>query len=157
MSANQPGIERVVTHGTFSLDGGNWEVDNNIWVVGDDSEVIVIDAAHDATGGHDAGSHDAADAGLPGFDAGLPALDAGFPPPFDAGFTPFDATLPPFDAGLFDVNFPPFPDAGLPPFDAGLFDVNFPPFPDAAAFFDASSFFDAGSTVSGTRDAGRDH
>ena len=49
MSANQPGIERVVTHGTFSLDGGNWEVDNNIWVVGDDSEVIVIDAAHDAT------------------------------------------------------------------------------------------------------------
>ena len=49
MSANQPGIERVVTHGTFSLDGGNWEVDNNIWVIGDDSEVIVIDAAHDAT------------------------------------------------------------------------------------------------------------
>ena len=49
MSANQPGIERVVTHGIFSLDGGNWEVDNNIWVVGDDSEVIVIDAAHDAT------------------------------------------------------------------------------------------------------------
>lgn len=41
-------IERVVTHGTFELDGGSWEVDNNIWIVGNDSEVIVIDAAHDA-------------------------------------------------------------------------------------------------------------
>jgi glyoxylase-like metal-dependent hydrolase (beta-lactamase superfamily II) len=41
-------IERVVTHGTFELDGGSWEVDNNIWLVGDDSDVIVIDAAHDA-------------------------------------------------------------------------------------------------------------
>jgi glyoxylase-like metal-dependent hydrolase (beta-lactamase superfamily II) len=41
------GIERVVTHGTFELDGGSWEVDNNIWIVGDESEVIVIDAAHD--------------------------------------------------------------------------------------------------------------
>ena len=47
MSA-QPGIERVVTHGTFELDGGSWEVDNNIWIVGDAKEVIVIDAAHDA-------------------------------------------------------------------------------------------------------------
>jgi glyoxylase-like metal-dependent hydrolase (beta-lactamase superfamily II) len=41
-------IERVVTSGTFSLDGGTWEVDNNVWLVGDDSEVLVIDAAHDA-------------------------------------------------------------------------------------------------------------
>jgi glyoxylase-like metal-dependent hydrolase (beta-lactamase superfamily II) len=41
-------IERVVTHGTFELDGGSWEVDNNIWIIGDDSEVIVIDAAHNA-------------------------------------------------------------------------------------------------------------
>jgi glyoxylase-like metal-dependent hydrolase (beta-lactamase superfamily II) len=41
-------IARVVTHGTFELDGGSWEVDNNIWVVGDDSEVVVFDAAHDA-------------------------------------------------------------------------------------------------------------
>ena len=41
-------IQRVVTHGTFELDGGSWEVDNNIWIVGDGSEVIVIDAAHDA-------------------------------------------------------------------------------------------------------------
>src|SRR6476660_55655 len=41
-------IGRVVTHGVFELDGGSWEVDNNIWVVGDDSQVVVFDAAHDA-------------------------------------------------------------------------------------------------------------
>lgn len=41
-------IEHLVTSGTFSLDGGTWDVDNNVWIVGDDSEVIVIDAAHDA-------------------------------------------------------------------------------------------------------------
>ncbi|KYH44557.1 MBL fold metallo-hydrolase [Branchiibius sp. NY16-3462-2] len=41
-------VEKVVTSGTFSLDGGTWEVDNNVWLVGDDHEVIVIDAAHDA-------------------------------------------------------------------------------------------------------------
>lgn len=41
-------IARVVTSGTFELDGGSWAVDNNIWLVGDDSEVIVFDAAHTA-------------------------------------------------------------------------------------------------------------
>ncbi|WP_306191948.1 MBL fold metallo-hydrolase [Streptomyces sp. MK5] len=41
-------IEHLVTSGTFELDGGSWEVDNNVWLVGDDREVIVIDAAHDA-------------------------------------------------------------------------------------------------------------
>ncbi|WP_327087444.1 MBL fold metallo-hydrolase [Nonomuraea sp. NBC_01738] len=41
-------IDRVITHGTFSLDGGTWEVDNNVWLVGDAREVVVIDAAHDA-------------------------------------------------------------------------------------------------------------
>ncbi|MDF5751230.1 MBL fold metallo-hydrolase [Spongiactinospora sp. TRM90649] len=40
-------IERVVTSGVFALDGGTWEVDNNVWIVGSDEEVIVIDAAHD--------------------------------------------------------------------------------------------------------------
>ncbi|MFC4224290.1 MBL fold metallo-hydrolase [Lysinibacter cavernae] len=40
-------IQNLVTSGTFSLDGGTWDVDNNVWVVGDDSEVIVIDPAHD--------------------------------------------------------------------------------------------------------------
>lgn len=41
-------IDHVETSGIFALDGGEWEVDNNIWVVGDDSEVYVIDAAHNA-------------------------------------------------------------------------------------------------------------
>lgn len=41
-------IEKVVTSGTFSLDGQDFAVDNNVWLVGDDDEVIVIDAAHDA-------------------------------------------------------------------------------------------------------------
>jgi glyoxylase-like metal-dependent hydrolase (beta-lactamase superfamily II) len=40
-------IERVVTSGTFSLDGQDFEVDNNVWLVGDDAEVLVVDAAHD--------------------------------------------------------------------------------------------------------------
>jgi glyoxylase-like metal-dependent hydrolase (beta-lactamase superfamily II) len=42
------GIEHLVTSGTFSLDGGTWDVDNNVWIVGDDAEALVIDAAHDA-------------------------------------------------------------------------------------------------------------
>jgi glyoxylase-like metal-dependent hydrolase (beta-lactamase superfamily II) len=41
-------VDHVVTSGTFSLDGGTWEVENNVWLVGDENEVIVIDAAHDA-------------------------------------------------------------------------------------------------------------
>jgi glyoxylase-like metal-dependent hydrolase (beta-lactamase superfamily II) len=41
-------VQRVVTSGTFSLDGGTWDVDNNIWLVGGDEEVIVFDAAHTA-------------------------------------------------------------------------------------------------------------
>ena len=41
-------IDRVRTSGTFSLDGGDFDVENNIWLVGDDDEVVVIDAAHDA-------------------------------------------------------------------------------------------------------------
>ena len=43
-----PNIERIVTSGTFELDGGSWDVDNNIWLVGDDSDVVVFDAAHSA-------------------------------------------------------------------------------------------------------------
>jgi glyoxylase-like metal-dependent hydrolase (beta-lactamase superfamily II) len=41
-------IEHLVTSGQFSLDGGTWDVDNNVWIVGNDDEVVVIDAAHDA-------------------------------------------------------------------------------------------------------------
>ena len=41
-------IEHLITAGTFDLDGGTWELENNVWIVGDDTECIVIDAAHDA-------------------------------------------------------------------------------------------------------------
>lgn len=41
-------IELVQTDGIFALDGGEWDVTNNIWLVGDDREVLIIDAAHDA-------------------------------------------------------------------------------------------------------------
>ncbi len=40
-------VELVTTEGLFKLDGGEWEVTNNIWLVGDDREVVVFDAAHD--------------------------------------------------------------------------------------------------------------
>ncbi len=40
-------IDHTVTSGTFSLDGETFEVDNNVWVVGDDDECVVIDAPHD--------------------------------------------------------------------------------------------------------------
>lgn len=40
-------IDHTVTSGTFSLDGQTFDVDNNVWVVGDDSECVVIDAPHD--------------------------------------------------------------------------------------------------------------
>ncbi|WP_028653826.1 MBL fold metallo-hydrolase [Nocardioides sp. J54] len=39
-------VDHAVSSGTFSLDGETFEVDNNIWVVGDDEECIVIDAPH---------------------------------------------------------------------------------------------------------------
>lgn len=48
MAASAPRVDRLVTSGTFSLDGGTWDVDNNVWIVGDDEEAVVIDAAHDA-------------------------------------------------------------------------------------------------------------
>ena len=41
-------VERVRTNGIFSIDGEDFEVENNIWLVGDDDKVIVIDAAHEA-------------------------------------------------------------------------------------------------------------
>ncbi|MFW6866843.1 MBL fold metallo-hydrolase [Nocardioides sp. CPCC 206347] len=39
-------VDHAVTSGTFSLDGETFDVENNIWVVGDDEECIVIDAPH---------------------------------------------------------------------------------------------------------------
>jgi glyoxylase-like metal-dependent hydrolase (beta-lactamase superfamily II) len=47
-------IGKLVTSGSFTLDGGTWDVDNNVWLVGDDHEVVVIDAAHDAHAIHEA-------------------------------------------------------------------------------------------------------
>lgn len=41
-------IDHGVTSGTFSLDGQTWNVDNNVWVFGDDAECVVFDAPHDA-------------------------------------------------------------------------------------------------------------
>ena len=40
-------IEKAVVSGVFSLDGQDFDVDNNVWLVGDDDEVLVIDAPHD--------------------------------------------------------------------------------------------------------------
>ncbi|GAA3822946.1 MBL fold metallo-hydrolase [Sphaerisporangium flaviroseum] len=41
-------IERVVTEGVVNIDGAEYKVENNTWIVGDDEEVIVIDPARDA-------------------------------------------------------------------------------------------------------------
>src|SRR5439155_11302500 len=46
--SGQVRIDRVVTSGQFTLDGQSFDVENNIWLVGDDREVLIIDAAHEA-------------------------------------------------------------------------------------------------------------
>jgi glyoxylase-like metal-dependent hydrolase (beta-lactamase superfamily II) len=43
-------IDHGVLAGTFSLDGETFDVDNNVWVVGDDTECVVVDAPHDVDG-----------------------------------------------------------------------------------------------------------
>lgn len=43
-------VDHGVTSGTFSLDGETHEVDNNVWVIGNDDECLVIDAPHDVDG-----------------------------------------------------------------------------------------------------------
>ncbi|CAN5405202.1 MBL fold metallo-hydrolase [soil metagenome] len=40
-------VDHAVVSGTFSLDGETFDVDNNIWVIGNDEECLVIDAPHD--------------------------------------------------------------------------------------------------------------
>ncbi|MGZ4450941.1 MAG: MBL fold metallo-hydrolase [Nocardioides sp.] len=40
-------VDHAVVSGTFSLDGETHQVDNNVWVVGDDTECVVVDAPHD--------------------------------------------------------------------------------------------------------------
>ncbi|MDH6579370.1 MBL fold metallo-hydrolase [Kitasatospora sp. MAP5-34] len=44
----EPEIELLTTSGTFSLDGGTWEVENNVWIIANDRDAVVIDPAHDA-------------------------------------------------------------------------------------------------------------
>ncbi len=48
MNRPAPRVDLVTTSGTFELDGGSWDVTNNVWLVGDEHEVVVVDAAHDA-------------------------------------------------------------------------------------------------------------
>ena len=43
-------VSRGVTNGTFTLDGETFDVDNNVWVVGDDETCVVIDAPHSVEG-----------------------------------------------------------------------------------------------------------
>jgi glyoxylase-like metal-dependent hydrolase (beta-lactamase superfamily II) len=42
------GVEHLTTSGQFEIDGNSFDVDNNVWIVGDGSEVVLIDAPHDA-------------------------------------------------------------------------------------------------------------
>ena len=42
-------VDHAVTAGTFSLDGETHEVENNVWVLGDDEQCVVFDAPHDLT------------------------------------------------------------------------------------------------------------
>ena len=46
MTGGPARVDHGVSSGTFSLDGQTFDVDNNIWVVGDDTECLVIDAPH---------------------------------------------------------------------------------------------------------------
>jgi glyoxylase-like metal-dependent hydrolase (beta-lactamase superfamily II) len=39
-------VDHGVSSGTFSLDGETFDVDNNIWVIGDDTSCVVVDAPH---------------------------------------------------------------------------------------------------------------
>lgn len=40
-------VDHATTTGTFSLDGETHEVENNVWVLGDDATCVVFDAPHD--------------------------------------------------------------------------------------------------------------
>ena len=41
-------IDMVRTAGVFELDGDTFEVEDNIWLVGEDDEILVVDAAHES-------------------------------------------------------------------------------------------------------------
>jgi glyoxylase-like metal-dependent hydrolase (beta-lactamase superfamily II) len=40
-------VDHAITSGSFSLDGQSFDVENNVWVLGDDDECLLIDAPHD--------------------------------------------------------------------------------------------------------------
>lgn len=40
-------LDHAVTAGTFSLDGETHEVENNVWVLGDEEQCVVFDVPHD--------------------------------------------------------------------------------------------------------------
>ncbi len=40
-------VERLRTSGVVSLEGVEFDVENNVWIVGDDENAVVIDASHD--------------------------------------------------------------------------------------------------------------
>ncbi len=39
-------IDKIVIPGVFTIDGQDFEVENNVWLVGDDERVVVVDAPH---------------------------------------------------------------------------------------------------------------
>jgi hypothetical protein len=45
-------VQRVATSGTFSLGRETFGVDDDVWFVGHDEEVLIVDAAHDAPAIH---------------------------------------------------------------------------------------------------------
>lgn len=40
-------FDHTTTSGTFTLDGETFDVENNVWVLGDDEQCVVFDAPHD--------------------------------------------------------------------------------------------------------------
>jgi S-(hydroxymethyl)mycothiol dehydrogenase len=47
MNASSLRVDHGTASGTFSLDGQTFDVENNIWVLGDDERCVVFDAPHD--------------------------------------------------------------------------------------------------------------
>lgn len=40
-------VDQLRTSGVFSLEGRDWDVENNVWIVGNERTAVVIDACHD--------------------------------------------------------------------------------------------------------------
>lgn len=47
MSAGPVRVDHAAASGTFTLDGETFEVENNLWALGDDAECVLVDAPHD--------------------------------------------------------------------------------------------------------------